>query len=225
MALAGYSQLYNQYRYVSALRKDLPSSNSLGEINAGNVTTQETQGNLVEYALRSAFGRINYSFDDRYLLEGTIRYDGTSRFPKNSRFGAFPSFSAGWRISEEDFFKASWVDNLKLRASWGQLGNQEIGNYAFYNTYAFGYDYSYNNVLTPGISITPTMANKNITWETTSQVDVGVDADFLNGKLSFTGDFFLKNTSDILLSLPIPEIVGVDAPMQNAGKVRNTGVE
>ena len=180
---------------------------------------------MVEYALRSAFGRINYSFDDRYLLEGNIRYDGTSRFPKNSRFGAFPSFSAGWRISEEDFFKASWVDNLKLRASWGQLGNQEIGNYAFYNTYAFGYDYSYNNVLTPGISITPTMANKNITWETTSQVDVGVDADFLNGKLSFTGDFFLKNTSDILLSLPIPEIVGVDAPMQNAGKVRNTGVE
>ena len=224
-ALAGYSQLYNQYRYVSALRKDLPSSNSLGEINAGNVTTQETQGNLVEYALRSAFGRINYSFDDRYLLEGNIRYEGTSRFPKNSRFGAFPSFSAGWRISEEDFFKASWVDNLKLRASWGQLGNQEIGNYAFYNTYAFGYDYSYNNVLTPGISITPTMANKNITCETTSQVDVGVDADFLNGKLSFTGDFFLKNTSDILLSLPIPEIVGVDAPMQNAGKVRNTGVE
>ncbi|MDD2952249.1 MAG: TonB-dependent receptor [Parabacteroides sp.] len=223
--LAGYSQLYNQYRYVSALRKDLPSSNALDQINAGDVTTQETEGNLIEYALRSAFGRVNYSFDDRYLLEANIRYDGTSRFPKNNRFGAFPSFSAGWRISQEDFFNVSWVDNLKLRASWGQLGNQEIGNYAFYNTYAFGYDYSYNNVLTPGISINKTMSNKNITWETTSQVDVGIDADFLNGKLNFTGDFFLKNTNDILLSLPIPEIVGVNAPMQNAGKVRNTGFE
>lgn len=223
--LAGYSQIYNQYRFMSALRKDLPSSNSLGEINAGDVTTQETEGNLVEYALRSAFGRVNYSFDDRYLLEANIRYDGTSRFPKNNRFGAFPSFSAGWRVSQEDFFQVPWIDNLKLRASWGQLGNQEIGNYAFYNTYAFGYDYSFSNALMPGISITPTMANQNITWETTSQVDVGLDADFLGGKLNFTGDFFLKNTSDILLMLPIPEIVGVDAPMQNAGKVRNTGFE
>lgn len=223
--LVGYSQLYNQYRILGASRKDLPPSNSLGEINAGDETTQTSEGNKIEYALRSAFGRINYTFDNRYLLEANVRYDGTSRFPKDKRFGAFPSFSAGWRLSEEDFLTASWIDNLKIRASWGQLGNQEIGNYAFYNTYVFGQNYSFGNLLTPGISINAKMANSFITWEKTDQMDIGVDMDVLGGKLNFTGDFFIKNTRDILLQLPIPEIVGVTPPMQNAGKVRNTGVE
>lgn len=223
--LLGYSQLYNQYRILGATRKDLPSNNSLGEINAGDENTQTTEGNLVEYALRSAFGRINYTFDDKYLLEVNLRYDGTSRFPKDNRFGAFPSFSAGWRVSEEDFFNVPWIDHLKLRASWGQLGNQEIGDYAFYNTYVFGQNYTFGNLLVPGISINSKMANSIITWEKTNQVDVGVDLDALSGKLNFTGDFFVKNTSDILLQLPIPDIVGVTPPTQNAGKVRNTGVE
>ncbi|WP_410055262.1 TonB-dependent receptor [Parabacteroides johnsonii] len=224
-ALLGYSQLYNQYRQFGASRKDLPGNNNLGEVNAGDVTTQSNEGNMIEYALRSAFGRINYSFDDRYLFEANLRYDGTSRFPKNNRFGAFPSFSAGWRISEESFYHADWMDNLKLRASWGQLGNQEIGNYAFYNTYIFGQNYSFGNMLTPGVSINGKMGNSIITWEKTDQVDLGVDASFLAGKLTFSGDFFLKNTKDILLDLPIPDVVGVDAPTQNAGKVRNIGME
>ena len=223
--LLGYSQLYNQYRILYATRKDLPLNNNLGEINAGDITTQETEGNLVEYALRSAFARVNYVYDNRYLLEANIRYDGTSRFPKNNRFGAFPSFSAAWRMSEESFFNVSWIDNLKIRGSWGLLGNQEIGDYAFYNTYMFGQNYNFNNTLVPGISINDKMANNIITWEKTDQIDVGLDADFLNGKLSLTSDFFIKNTNDILLELPIPEIVGVKPPMQNAGKVRNTGVE
>ena len=223
--LLGYSQLYNQYRILYATRKDLPLNNNLGEINAGDITTQETEGNLVEYALRSAFARVNYVYDNRYLLEANIRYDGTSRFPKNNRFGAFPSFSAAWRMSEESFFNVSWIDNLKIRGSWGLLGNQEIGDYAFYNTYMFGQNYNFNNTLVPGISINDKMANNIITWEKTDQIDVGLDADFLNGKLSLTSDFFIKNTKDILLELPIPEIVGVKPPMQNAGTVRNTGVE
>lgn len=224
--LLGYSQIRNSYRILGASRYDLPDNNSLSEINAGDVTTQTTEGKKIAYALRSGFARLNYGFDNRYLLEANIRYDGTSRFPSDNRFGAFPSFSAGWRISEEAFMQPiTWIDNLKLRASWGQLGNQEIGDYAFYNTYVFGQDYSYGNVLTPGISINETMANTGITWEKTSQVDVGIDADFMKGKLSFTGDFFLKNTKDILLNLPIPSIVGVEAPTQNAGKVRNIGVE
>lgn len=223
--LLGYSQLYNQYRILGASRKDLPSNNSLGEVNAGDETTQLTEGNKIEYALRSVFARVNYTFDNRYLLEANVRYDGTSRFPQDKRFGAFPSFSAGWRLSEEDFFTASWIENLKVRASWGQLGNQEIGNYAFYNTYVFGQNYGFGNMLTPGISINQKMANSFITWEKTDQMDMGVDMDMLGGKLNFTGDFFIKNTHDILLQLPIPEIVGVNAPMQNAGKVRNTGME
>ena len=224
-ALLGYSQIHNEYRLLSALRKDLPTNNMLGEINAGDITTQETEGTSVAYALRSAFGRLNYDFDNRYLFEANIRYDGSSRFPKNSRFGVFPSFSIGWRVSEEEFFNADWIDNLKVRGSWGQLGNQEIDDYAFYNTYAFGYDYSFGNVLYSGISISDVMANRNITWEKTNQTDIGIDADLWNGKLSFTGDFFVKNTNAILLELPIPDIVGVDAPMQNAGRVRNTGIE
>lgn len=223
--LLGYSQIRNEYRLLKASRKDLPTNNSLGEIDAGDITTQETGGNSVAYALRSVFGRVNYGFDDRYLLEANLRYDGSSRFPKNNRFGLFPSFSFGWRISEEDFFKADFVDNLKLRVSWGQLGNQEIDDYLFYNTYSFGYDYSFGNTLFSGISINDVMANTAITWEKTDQMDVGVDADFWGGKLSLTGDFFLKNTHAILLKLPIPDLVGVSAPMQNAGKVRNTGFE
>lgn len=224
-ALIGYSQLYNQYRQFGASRKDLPGNNNLGEVNAGDVTTQSNEGNMIEYALRSAFGRVNYTFDDRYLFEANLRYDGTSRFPKNNRFGAFPSFSVGWRISEESFYHADWMDNLKLRASWGQLGNQEIGDYAFYNTYIFGQNYSFGNMLNPGVSINGKMGNSIITWEKTDQMDLGVDASFGAGKFNFSGDFFVKNTKDILLDLPIPDVVGVEAPTQNAGKVRNIGME
>ena len=102
-------------------------------------------------------------------------------FPKHNRFGLFPSFSFGWRISEENFFKVDFVDNLKLRASWGQLGNQEIDDYLFYDTYSFGYDYSFGNTLFSGISINDVMANSAITWEKTDQIDVGIDADFGEG--------------------------------------------
>ncbi len=223
--LLGYSQIQNEWKTVYAGRKDLPENNSLGQINAGDINTQETKGYRKDYALRSVFGRVNYSFDDRYLLEANMRYDGTSRFPKNNRFGVFPSFSAGWRISEEAFFNSPVVDNLKIRGSWGKLGNQEIGDYAFLNTYVFGMNYPFNNILAPGISINETMENKAITWETTTQVDVGVDADFWNGKLSVTFDYFNKVTDDILLNLPAPYMLGVKPPMQNAGSVVNRGVE
>lgn len=231
-ALLGYSQIYQQNRYLNAKRKNLP--NALSQINAGEVTGQSTYGTEVEYALRSVFGRLNYVYDDKYLLEANLRYDGTSRFPKNKRFGAFPSFSVGWRISEEKFMQdaKSWLDNLKLRVSWGLLGNQETINsdgsvnyYPYQNTYKYGYDYSFNNQLQTGISIASPMANENITWEKTAQWNLGVDATFFGNKLNLTLDVFRKDTRDILLQLPIPYIAGVGAPMQNAGKVRNTGFE
>ncbi|WP_300761888.1 TonB-dependent receptor [uncultured Parabacteroides sp.] len=223
--MLGYSQLYNQVRSSSMSRYDLPLNNSIGEINAGDATTQKTEGNVAEYALRSGFARVNYSFDNRYLFEANLRYDGTSRFPKDNRFGLFPSLSAAWRISEESFIDASWLDNLKLRMSWGLLGNQEIGNYLFLNTYGFGNYYTFGNSLIPGISISGTMSNEAITWEKTKQFDLGVDFDILQGKFGFTGDFYVKNTDDILLKLPVPSIIGVKAPMQNAGKVRNIGFD
>lgn len=224
-AMVGYSQIQNEYKYLSASRYDLPANNSLNQINAGDITTQETEGYRTDYALRSGFGRVNYAYDGRYLFEANLRYDGTSRFPKNNRFGLFPSFSLGWRISEEAFFNAENIDNLKLRASWGQLGNQEIGDYAFYNTYVFGMDYAFNNQLSPGVSINETMGNSNITWEKTSQLDLGIDIDAWNGKLSATFDYFDKKTNDILLALPTPDILGVSSPMQNAGSVLNRGFE
>lgn len=223
--LAGVSQIYNQSKFLRALRKDLPLSNSLGEINAGDVTTQETSGYMNEYALRSAFGRINYGFDDRYLFEFNLRYDGSSRFPKDNRFGFFPSVSAAWRLSEEGFFNSEKINSLKLRGSWGLLGNQEIGNYAFYNTYIFDQDYVYNGAISPGISINNTIANTRITWEKSSQVDIGVDLISFNGMFNATADFFIKDTKDILLQLPIPSMIGANPPMQNAGRVKNTGVE
>lgn len=230
--LLGYSQIYNQQRYLQAYRKNLPTSNTLHQINAGEATGQTTAGSEWEYALRSVFGRVNYAYDDRYLFEANLRYDGTSRFPKNKRFGAFPSFSLGWRVSEEDFFQVNWIDNLKLRLSWGLLGNQETvdtGGYTTYypyqTTYEFGYDAIFGNAITPGLSISSVMANENITWEKTAQWNVGVDAAFLGNRLTLGFDWFRKETRDILLQLPVPSMLGVSAPMQNAGKVRNTGVE
>uniref|UniRef100_A0AB33IYV7 TonB-dependent receptor n=3 Tax=unclassified Prevotella TaxID=2638335 RepID=A0AB33IYV7_9BACT len=229
-ALLGYSQLYQQTRWLGASRKNI--SNLLNQLDAGEVTGQTTNGTEVEYALRSVFGRLTYAYDNRYLFEANLRDDGTSRFPKNKRFGVFPSFSVGWRISEEKFFKADWVDNLKLRLSWGLLGNQEtidvngnVNNYPFQNTYVYGYDYSFNNKLYTGISIASPMANNNITWEKTEQWNVGFDATLFKNKLTFAADFFRKETRDILLQLPIPYITGVGAPMQNAGTVLNTGFE
>lgn len=231
-ALLGYSQIYNQYRYLTGYRKNLPESNTLHQINAGETTGQITTGTETEYALRSVFGRINYAYNDRYLFEANLRYDGTSRFPKHNRFGAFPSFSVGWRISEEEFFKVDWVDNLKLRASWGLLGNQETVDtygyttyYPYQTIYEFGYDNTFGGVVSPGVSIGSVMANENISWEKTGQWNFGLDAAFFGNRLTFGFDWFRKETRDILLQLPVPTMLGVSAPMQNAGKVRNTGIE
>ena len=185
------------------MRKNLP--NSLSQLSAGEVKGQSTDGNEVEYALRSAFGRLNYVYADKYLFEANLRYDGTSRFPKNKRFGAFPSFSLGWRVSEEAFMQSthSWLNNLKLRLSWGLLGNQETVNsdgsvnyYPYQNTYSYGYDYSYNDQLQSGISISSRMANPNITWEKTAQWNFGIDATLFSNRLNFTLDVFRKDTRD-----------------------------
>lgn len=223
--LLGYSQIYNKYNNLYAYRRNLPVTNTLDQINAGSETGQQTSGNETEYALRSGFARLNYVFDDRYLFEANVRYDGSSRFAKNNRFGTFPSFSLGWRLSEEEFFNVNWVDNLKLRASWGLLGNQEIGNYAFYDNYVFGYNYSFGGSKVQTISISSPMANKDITWETTEQINFGLDATLFNNKLTVGFDAFRKQTRDILLNLPVMYMLGVSAPMQNAGEVRNTGFE
>lgn len=224
-AVLGYEQRKYTNSSIAASRYDLPENNQLDQINAGDASDQRNDGGLEENSIRSVFGRVNYNFAERYLLEVTLRYDGSSRFPKNNRFELFPSVSAGWRISEEEFFKFDPISNLKLRASWGHLGNQEIGNYAYQNKYSLGRLYGFGNIMYSGIAENYYMSNSSIGWENTEMVNAGLDLNMLNNRLSFTFDYFVRNTRDILMSLPQPTLLGAFAPVINAGAVRNNGFE
>lgn len=226
--LGGVSYLREQQNDLEAYRYGLPAG--LTEIDAGSASSQTNNGTAWHYGLMSYFGRLNYSYEGKYLFEANIRRDGSSRFAKDQRWGIFPSFSAGWRISEEAFLKnIDVLDNLKLRASWGQLGNDQTINssgsltYYPYQTQYSAYSYPFGGNLQPamGLSVYP---NSNLTWETTEMTDFGFDATVL-GKLDVIFDYYIKNTKDILLSLPIPYSVGLSAPVQNAAKVRNRGWE
>lgn len=197
------------------------------ELQAGSVENMKNDGWASENVLMSWFGRVNYDFDDRYLFEANIRYDGSSKFAKGHKWGAFPSFSAGWRISEESFWKdiKSYVPYLKLRASWGTLGNQSIDdNYPFSSNVDMSTKYISNDVLVDGASII-TMSNPYITWETTRMTNIGLDMNLLNNKLNVSFDWYYKKTKDILLKLDIPRTIGLNATYQNAGVVENKGYE
>jgi len=192
-------------------------------LNAGGEENQKSYGWAEEWALRSFFGRVNYSFKDRYLFEANYRYDGSSRFAKGNRWGGFPSFSVGWRISEEDFFDnlKGTVSNLKLRASWGQLGNQNIGTYPSTSSVSLGVLYSFDGKSVDGAAITD-MANREISWETTTVTNVGVDVN-LWSKFNITAEYYYKRTRDILLALDVPKTLGLKEPYQNAGTIENKG--
>ncbi len=228
-ALAGYSQESTPYNELEAYRKNF-LNNSLSELNAGPVDGQTNSGYAYEIGLQSYFGRINYSYDNKYLFEANLRYDATSRFSPETRWGAFPSLSAGWRISEEDFFKPlkNTVNELKLRGSWGKLGNQSgIANYPYISTISTGQDYIFGGtspVIAPGIAVV-NGANPNIKWETATTSGIGLDAGFLNNRFTLSADYFVKNTDDILLAIPVAETAGVNPPVQNAGSVQNKGWE
>ena len=224
-ALAGFSQEEFREDWTRAFRDNFPN-NELYEINAGAASNMQAFGSGSEWALRSYFGRINYNFNGKYLLEANARYDGTSRFPSEGRWGVFPSFSAGWRISEENFLRdnVSWINNLKLRASWGKLGNQNVGNYPYQNLLSLGQNYTFGGALASGARVT-TLANGNITWEKTQVTDIGLDADFFNGKLGLVFDYFNKTTSDILYNITVSSVLGLGTSEVNAGEVKNTGFE
>jgi TonB-linked SusC/RagA family outer membrane protein len=219
----GYEQIANEDEEFRAWRTNF-YNNDLRRINLGNADSRGNSGWGSEWALRSAFGRMNYSFMGRYLLEANARYDGSSRFAEGNRFGFFPSVSAGWRISEEPFFNLGFVNELKLRGSWGRLGNQEIPLYQYYSSVSLTQPYWLGNQVRDGAAITA-LANEEITWETTEVTNIGFDAAFLEGRLSFSGDVYRRLTDDILLALPIPNLVGRSAPRQNAGSVENKGWE
>ncbi len=224
-ALAGFSQEAYREDWTSASRDKFPN-NSLYELNAGAAGNMQNSGSGSEWALRSYFGRINYDFGGKYLFEANARYDGTSRFPSSGRWGLFPSLSAGWRVSEESFIKdnLNWISNLKLRASWGKLGNQNISNYPYQNVLSLGQNYTFGGTLASGIALTK-LSNANITWEKTQVNDIGLDLSVLKDQLSVTVDYFDKTTSDILYPKSASAVLGLSTSEYNAGEVKNTGFE
>jgi len=221
--LAGYNQEYYRTDAFSASKIDLYSLD-IPVLDAA-ATVQSASGNANDFAMRSYFGRLNYSFDDRYLLEVNIRTDGSSRFSPGNRWGTFPSASAGWNLSNESFWAPlqATIDQFKLRASYGRLGNNGIGNYDWQSVYRAA-NYSFNGTITKGLAPTA-FANAGITWETTDVMDIGMDMRLFQS-LSLSVDYYNKLTHGILARVPIPFVNGgLEAPLINSAKVRNSGVE
>lgn len=224
--LGGVSGQTFDSKGLGAFRDAFPN-NSIYEINAGSTARGSQTGSASRNTLQSYFGRFNYNFRDKYLFEANARYDGSSRFPKDSRWGLFPSFSAAWRVSQESFFKdakdsMSWLSDLKFRASWGKLGNQSIGNYPYQDLLSLAPVYPFGSALSAGAAIT-TIANKNITWETTTINNVGLDLGLFNDKLSLSADYFVKTTDDILYNVSVSNMLGATPALTNAGSVENRG--
>lgn len=217
-----------KYAITKASRKDFPN-NDFSEINAGDPNTASAEGYSTYSSLVSAFGRINYSFGDKYLFEANLRRDGSSKFYKDHRWGTFPSFSVGWRLSEEQFFEPlkKHIQNLKFRASWGRLGNQQIDDYMSLTTFGAGAlddAYILGTTTSSGFK-EDVMGNTFITWETSTNLNFGLDFSVLANRLTGTFDLYKRTTDDILLELEAPAILGIKPAMQNAGSVENKGWE
>jgi len=224
-ALVGYSQIGNTQTFLQAYRERF-FSNDIGSIGQGaNDATKNNAGRDAVYGLRSFFGRINYDYDGKYLLEVNGRYDGSSKFTGSKQYSFFPSFSAGWRISKEKFWQGieSTVNDLKFRGSWGITGNQSVDLYSYYAALTAA-GYSFGGLPVQGYRQN-TLENTSLGWESTTQLDLGLDASFLRKKLNLTIDYYRKQTDDILLNLDIPSTIGLTAPPQNAGSVENKGWE
>lgn len=222
-ALAGYNENYYFEYDHSGTKKGLIDQSVSTLSSATEMIAIE--GGASDYAMRSYFGRINYAYKQRYLFEANVRHDGSSRFYKDSRWGTFPSFSAGWRISEESFMQGiHWLDNLKIRASWGQLGNNASGNYDYQATYGL-VDYSFGGTQIAGLR-PGKIANPALMWESTTVTNFGVDGNFLNNKLTIEVDAYNKVTDGILTTPPIYMTLGlIGAPTQNTAEVTNKGIE
>ena len=231
--LAGFhSELYN-YKLTTAYRQNFPS-NELGDINAGAEAGAKAEGYSRQLAMISWLGRVNYDFAGKYLVEANIRYDGSSRFAAANRWGVFPSFSAGWRISEEGFFENARdkFDNLKIRASWGKLGNQttsvgselvDIEYYPTIPTINLGGNYPMNGTIATG-GYTKYAKNQNLKWEETTSWGFGLDVSLIH-KINLTLDYYQKRTSGILMEVPTPSTFGLERFIDNVGKIKNQGVE
>ncbi len=226
LVLAGQSAQKSNFSSLTGSGEGF-QNNEIRVISASNPDLRGAGGGANQWSLASYFGRFNYDYDDRYLFTATVRVDGSSRFGPNNKWGTFPSFSAGWRISNESFMaNATFIDDLKLRGSWGQLGSDRIGDFRYLNIYGTSnVEYTFNETGLPG-AVLNRLGNPDLRWETSTQTDIGLDLSMWNGRLYSTIDYFIKDTRDLLVTVPIPLTVGINnSPVVNAGWVRNQGLE
>lgn len=228
-ALSGFEQIYYNYKYTEATRKGGGNDELTESLNTLDKSSQTNKNGGHETARRSYFGRVQYDFNNKYLFEANLRADASSRFPKDSRWGYFPSVSAGWRITEESFVKDAdikWLSNLKIRAGWGQTGNEELSDSDIYPsiaTYAYG-SYMFGNSLY-STAYETRYVNSQLKWATVTNYEGAIEAGFLNNRLGFELAIYKKKTKDMLLYLPVQGVLGMDAPAQNAGSMQNTGFD
>lgn len=229
-AMAGYRIEKYNYKYTKAYRQSFPN-NDMTDINAGTQSTQTNEGYSRELAMMSYFGRINYDYAGKYLFEANFRADASSRFSPDNRWGYFPSLSAGWRLSEEGFMEGAsdWMQSLKVRASWGQLGNQEALDdyYPWLITYAIGSssggNYPFDGNVNTGI-MQKAQKLSTISWEKSSNWGIGFDLSVLSC-LDFTVDYYNRKTTGIIMDVPVPGSFGLDPYKDNVGAMRNSGFE
>ena len=227
-AMAMYQATNPSYEWMTGFREFM--INSLPVLNAGNDLKQNNGGTEGSSLVMALIGRVNYAYANKYMIEGVLRYDGSSTFAPDKRWGTFPSVSIGWRISEESFFEPAKtvVDDMKLRVSYGTMGNQSIGSYYPYvaavNSLSGTVNYWFDKNLTTGIAQAQ-LANELITWEKSKQFDVGLDLTLFKSRLSLTADYYIRNISGMLQQFDLPDFVGMSAPWQNAGSMRNNGWE
>lgn len=223
--LAGYSEIRNEGNNVNAFRQNFYNNNIQSIGQGANDNTKNNGGADYQWGLRSFFGRINYAYQNKYLLEVNSRYDGSSRFMENKRYGYFPSMSLGWRVSNEKFWEklGAYVNDFKIRGSWGKNGNQAVALYSYFPTLSL-VNYTFDGAPASGYAQL-NLADPDLTWETTTQTNVGLDAQLFGNKVSITVDHYRKRTDKILLVLPVPGTLGLNPSARNAGVVDNNGWE
>ncbi|MUP37074.1 SusC/RagA family TonB-linked outer membrane protein [Labilibaculum euxinus] len=229
-ALVGFTKEKSRYEWLTGSKTNVPNEDEALWYLDGAADGDLTTGSAEEYSLMSYLGRINYSYDNKYLMTVNFRADGSSRFADGNRWGYFPSVALGWKLSEENFMKdINWLSILKLRGGWGQIGNQNIGVYPYQTTmngsaqyrYIFGNDEAVNQ----GYVVT-SMKDRNIQWETVESLNLGFDAALFDARLEVSFDWFNKDTKNMLLSVPIPYYYGYEAgPVVNVGEANNKGME
>jgi len=230
-AFVAAEQTQNTDHHLMAYRKGLPSAQVV-QLFAGQNTGQDINGYANVGGRVNYFGNLSYNYASTYMFDFTLRDDGSFNFPKGHRFGIFPSVSAGWNIANEPFMNgATWLSSLKLRGSWGKLGNDRVPPFQFLSKYSYGgsgdnYSYGTNPVARKGMSVINT-PNPNITWEVAYKTDIGIDLSVLNDELSFTGDIFKQRRRGILIhpNASVPDFAAISVPDKNLGKVNNRGFE